>query len=93
MICGNKINHQADSFENLEGKSIGSKIIGRWLKDRRKQEKKELLPFPALRRAVAHTVIRPLHTDKGMVRSDISKPALICFPLQEYTQQNPLSKF
>jgi hypothetical protein len=32
-------------------------------------------------------------TDKGMVRSDRSKPALIFFPLQEYTQQNPLSKF
>jgi hypothetical protein len=33
-------------------------------------------------------------TDKGMVWSDMSKPALIFFfPLQEYTQQNPLSKF
>jgi hypothetical protein len=32
-------------------------------------------------------------TDKGMVRSDMSKPALIFFSLQEYTQQNPLSKF
>jgi hypothetical protein len=31
-----------------------------------------------------------LATDKGMVRSDISKPALILFSLQEYTQQNPL---
>jgi hypothetical protein len=30
---------------------------------------------------------------KGMVRSDMSKPALIFFPLQEYTQQNRLSKF
>jgi hypothetical protein len=30
---------------------------------------------------------------KGMVRSDMSKPALIFFSLQEYTQQNPLSKF
>jgi hypothetical protein len=30
---------------------------------------------------------------KGMVRSDMSKPALIIFSLQEYTQQNPLSKF
>jgi hypothetical protein len=32
-------------------------------------------------------------TDKGMVRSDMSKPALIFFSLQEYTQQNTLSKF
>jgi hypothetical protein len=32
-------------------------------------------------------------TNKGMDRSDISKPALIFFPLQEYTQQNPLAKF
>jgi hypothetical protein len=32
-------------------------------------------------------------THKGMVRSDMSKPALIFFSLQEYTQQNPLSKF
>jgi hypothetical protein len=32
-------------------------------------------------------------TNKGMVRSDISKPALIFFSLQECTQQNPLSKF
>jgi hypothetical protein len=32
-------------------------------------------------------------TYKGMVRSDMSKPALIFFSLQEYTQQNPLSKF
>jgi hypothetical protein len=31
-------------------------------------------------------------THKGMVRSDMSKPALI-FLLQEYTQQNTLSKF
>jgi hypothetical protein len=30
---------------------------------------------------------------KGMVRSDMSKPALIFFSLQEYTQQNPVSKF
>jgi hypothetical protein len=35
-----------------------------------------------------------IDTDKGMIRSDRSKPALIFFfPLQEYTQQNPLSKF
>jgi hypothetical protein len=34
-----------------------------------------------------------LPSDKGMVRSDMSKPALIFFSLQEYTQQNPLSKF
>jgi hypothetical protein len=34
------------------------------------------------------------YTYKGMVRSDMSKPALIFFfSLQEYTQQNPLSKF
>jgi hypothetical protein len=41
-------------------------------------------------------------THKGMVRSDMSKPALfffiylfiyLSFLLQEYTQQNPLSKF
>jgi hypothetical protein len=32
-------------------------------------------------------------TDKGMVQSDMSKPALIFFLLQECTQQNPLSKF
>jgi hypothetical protein len=32
-------------------------------------------------------------TDKGMVWPDTSKPALICFSLQEYTQQNPLPKF
>jgi hypothetical protein len=32
-------------------------------------------------------------TNKGMVRSDMSKPALIFFSLQEYTQQNTLSKF
>jgi hypothetical protein len=32
-------------------------------------------------------------TDKGMVRSDMSKPALIFSSLQEYTQENPLSKF
>jgi hypothetical protein len=32
-------------------------------------------------------------THKGMVRSDMSKPALIFFSPQEYTQQNPLSKF
>jgi hypothetical protein len=32
-------------------------------------------------------------SDKGMVRSDISKPALIFFSLQEYTKQNLLSKF
>jgi hypothetical protein len=32
-------------------------------------------------------------SDKGMVRSDMSKPALIFFSLQEYTQQNTLSKF
>jgi hypothetical protein len=32
-------------------------------------------------------------THKGMVRSDISKPALVFFSLQEYTQQSPLSKF
>jgi hypothetical protein len=32
-------------------------------------------------------------TNKGMVRSDMSKPALMFFSLQEYTQQNPLSKF
>jgi hypothetical protein len=32
-------------------------------------------------------------THKGMVRSDMSKPALIFFSLQEYTQQNTLSKF
>jgi hypothetical protein len=32
-------------------------------------------------------------SDKGMVRSDMSKPALIFFSLQKYTQQNPLSKF
>jgi hypothetical protein len=43
--------------------------------------------------------INPIHiipfyfSNKGMVRSDMSKPALIFFPLQEYTQQNPLSKF
>jgi hypothetical protein len=29
-------------------------------------------------------------TYKGMVRSDMSKPAMIFFSLQEYTQQNPL---
>jgi hypothetical protein len=33
------------------------------------------------------------YTNKGMVRSDMSKPALIFFLLQEYTQQNTLSKF
>jgi hypothetical protein len=32
-------------------------------------------------------------TNKGMVRSDMSKPALIFVLLQEYTQQNTLSKF
>jgi hypothetical protein len=32
-------------------------------------------------------------TEKGMVRSDMSKPALIFISLQEYTQQNTLSKF
>jgi hypothetical protein len=32
-------------------------------------------------------------THKGMVRSDMSKPALIFFSRQEYTQQNTLSKF
>jgi hypothetical protein len=32
-------------------------------------------------------------TNKGMVRSDMSKPAIIFFSLQEHTQQNPLSKF
>jgi hypothetical protein len=32
-------------------------------------------------------------THKGMVRSDRSKPGLIFFSLQKYTQQNPLSKF
>jgi hypothetical protein len=32
-------------------------------------------------------------THKEMVRSYMSKPALIFFSLQEYTQQNPLSKF
>jgi hypothetical protein len=32
-------------------------------------------------------------THKGMVRSDMSKPALIFLSLQEYTQQNTLSKF
>jgi hypothetical protein len=31
-----------------------------------------------------------LDSHKGMVRSDMSKPALIFFSLQEYTQQNPL---
>jgi hypothetical protein len=31
--------------------------------------------------------------NKGMIRSDMSKPALIFFSLQEYTQQNTLSKF
>jgi hypothetical protein len=36
---------------------------------------------------------RLMETDKGMVRSDMSKPALIFFSLQEYTQQNTLSKF
>jgi hypothetical protein len=36
---------------------------------------------------------RVFGTDKGMVRSDMSKPALIFFSLQEYTQQNPVSKF
>jgi hypothetical protein len=35
----------------------------------------------------------PDWTNKGMVRSDMSKPALIFFSLQEYTQQNTLSKF
>jgi hypothetical protein len=34
-----------------------------------------------------------LWSNKGMVRSDMSKPALIFFSLQEYTQQNTLSKF
>jgi hypothetical protein len=32
-------------------------------------------------------------TDKELVQSDMSKPALIFFSLQEYTPQNPLSKF
>jgi hypothetical protein len=32
-------------------------------------------------------------SDRGMVRSDISKPSLFFFSLQEYTQQNPLWKF
>jgi hypothetical protein len=32
-------------------------------------------------------------THKGMVQFDMSKPALIFFLLQEYTQQNTLSKF
>jgi hypothetical protein len=32
-------------------------------------------------------------TNTGMVRSDMSKPTLILFSLQEHTQQNPLSKF
>jgi hypothetical protein len=33
-----------------------------------------------------------LKSDKGMVRSDMSKPALIFFHCKS-TQQNPLSKF
>jgi hypothetical protein len=32
-------------------------------------------------------------TNKGMVWSDMLKPALNFFSLQEYTQQNTLSKF
>jgi hypothetical protein len=41
-----------------------------------------------------HTDTRTLtQTNKGMVRSDMAKPALIFFSLQEYTQQNTLSKF
>jgi hypothetical protein len=60
------------------------------------------LRHPASRLALGHTT--PPHwlwdtpsvlagSDKGMVRSDMSKPALIFFSLQEYTQQNTLSKF
>jgi hypothetical protein len=38
-------------------------------------------------------ILTNLFTNKGMVRSDMSKPALIFFSLHEHTQQNPLSKF
>jgi hypothetical protein len=51
------------------------------------------LPFstpPTTRRVTVEVTVL---SNKGMVRSDRSKPALIFFSLQEYTQQNPLSIF
>jgi hypothetical protein len=38
-------------------------------------------------------LLNAILTHKGMVRSDTSKPTLIFFSLQEYTQQNTLPKF
>jgi hypothetical protein len=53
--------------------------------------------IPVLRKDKSTSVsnYRPISllSNKGMVPSDMSKPALIFFSLQEYTQQNPPSKF
>jgi hypothetical protein len=47
---------------------------------------------PVRNQALATQLIA-IPPDKGMVRSDMSKPADFFFSLQEYTQQNSLSKF
>jgi hypothetical protein len=99
-----KLTHTAPQAMGMPGPSVHLQqvLVCDWFRARSAQLVLRLRTTQCKVRALSYCLHRiniqsadilNVSSDKGMFRSDISKLTLTFFSLQEYTQQNPLSKF